>query len=95
MKNKLSPSEWRRHFLINVAKKLDRSVPFQSDCPPLENAKMAEKYVGLPVNLWMEITEDHDSLVPATKQEEFRFLAGLVVGWREAKIRFEQRDEVI
>jgi hypothetical protein len=58
------------------------------------NAQKAQKYVGIPAALWIEITKTFRWRTPeietafsrdGASSDETAFMAGFVVGWAEAK----------
>jgi len=60
------------------------------DCPKqalMSNAKNAERLIGLPVKLWLELSEPNKLLNQLKKCKniniETYFIAGVAVGWAE------------
>jgi len=75
--------------------KILRDIPWEAKdiVPARKNANTAQKEIGFPPRLWLRISSDHDILISHTPEEQFRFFAGLAVGWREAKIRFDKKGK--
>jgi hypothetical protein len=56
---------------------------------PRVNASIAQEKLGFSEQLWLEIDEHFNTVSPDAKQA-FIFLAGLSVGWREARMFYDK-----
>lgn len=69
--------QWTKKF-INKKRKISIKKNWL-----LENAKGAEKKLGLPIKLWIELSKMNQITQDYEKYPETIFMAGVAVGWAE------------
>jgi hypothetical protein len=90
LKNKPHEEAWRREFLDSVGDQLLCSFRGRMG-EPHEIGTKVEKHVGFPAELWVKISAEAWPRVTGVELQGHCFRAGMVVGWVEARKRFDKK----
>jgi hypothetical protein len=89
LKHKINEEGWRQEFLCGIGKQL-RSRLKQELLTPSGIGKEVEQNIGFPAELWVKISGEAWPMVTGDEDHGHCFRAGMVLGWVEARKRYDK-----
>ena len=89
LKHKPNEEEWRQEFLCRAGKQLHSTLEPKL-LTPVGIGKEVEQNIGFPAELWVKISGEAWPMLTGDEEQGHCFRAGMVVGWVEARKRYDK-----